>query len=215
MKPEWHFTVGEHVHTILIARLSKGRAASQVDIVVLAERLLIYLKENGSVRSQKRLDYSACCCHAFVPAAGAGSSNGGGGGSGGGGTGGAGGAAGVVAAPAQEHLLVGSRTGALLIYRDMDLIWSARLSAPAAGLGFGSFGGQPGLIVCHGTDGGLRLCYLGMAQARGVGAAERKELNYEAMDAEHKRLLGEIRDASSQAKKEPTDGVTLWAQVQE
>jgi len=189
MTPEWHFTVGEHVHTVLVARVSRSRAASQVDIVVLAERLLIFLKENGAVRDQRRLDYSACCCRAFTPAFTPGG-----------------------VAP-QDQLLIGSRTGSLLIYRDMELLWSARLPSPAASLGFGSFGGQPGLILCHGTDGGLRLCYLGTAQAERVVSAEGKELNYEAMDAEHRKLLGVIRDTSSAAKKEPTDGVTLWAQV--
>jgi hypothetical protein len=33
------------------------------------------------------------------------------------------------------------------------------------------------------------------------------------MDAEHRKLLGVIRDASSDTKREPTDGVVLRAQV--
>ena len=38
-------------------------------------------------------------------------------------------------------------------------------------------------------------------------------MNYEAMDAEHRKLLGVIRDASSETKREPTDSVTLQPQV--
>ena len=44
-------------------------------------------------------------------------------------------------------------------------------------------------------------------------ASEAKELNYEAMDEEHRRLLQTIREASSGSKPEPADGITLRAQV--
>lgn len=63
----------------------------------------------------------------------------------------------------------------------------------------------PGLlcITYMGTDPPLNV----------VGGFEGKELNYEEMDEEHRRLLGIIREATSENKAEPSDKVVLRAQV--
>jgi hypothetical protein len=45
------------------------------------------------------------------------------------------------------------------------------------------------------------------------GGLEGKELNYEEMDDEHRRLLAVIRDATSETKVQPTDKVVLRCQV--
>ena len=57
------------------------------------------------------------------------------------------------------------------------------------------------------------LSYLGTDPPTNTVAIEAKELNYEAMDEEHRRLLQTIREASSGSKPEPADGITLRAQV--
>ena len=96
----------------------------------------------------------------------------------------------------------------MLVYRDMDLIWSARLTHPATALRVASFGGVPGLLLSLGHDGALNLSYLGTDPPTSTVAAEAKELNYEQMDEEHRRLLQVIRDASSDHKVEPTEKVS-------
>ena len=185
LQVDWSVPVGEHVTALLVARLSRGMAASQVDIVVVAERLLLYIKENGSIRNQKRLDSSACCAAAHS-----------------------------VDGSSQQRLVVGGRTGAVMVYSDMELLWAARLPGPPATLGVHRFGQQPGLLLSLLYDGTTTLSYLGTTPPPpgAVGAAESKQLNYEAMDAEHRRLLGVIREAST-TRPEPAGGISLRAEV--
>jgi len=185
---DWALVVGEHVADIRIARFSRALAPQQVDIVVLAERTLICLKENGAVRSQKRLEYVASCCVPF--------------------------ASGSTEPGAPEHnLLVGTQTGSLMIYRDLELLWATKLPHPAASLAVGSFGTQPGLILSLGFDGVLTLSYLGTDPPSSTVGTDTKDLNYEAMDEEHRRLLQIIREASAEGKREPADSISLRAQV--
>jgi len=185
---DWAVVIGENVSDIVVGRYSRALSASQVDIIVLAERTLITLRENGTIRSQKRLDYVSSCCALFP--------------------------SGSTEAGAPEHnLLVGSHTGSVMVYRDMELIWASRLSAPAAALSVGTFGGQAGLLATFGHDGVLSLLFLGTDPPHATVSTESKELNYEAMDEEHRRLLQIIRDASSGGKSEPNDSVSLRAQV--
>ena len=63
------------------------------------------------------------------------------------------------------------------------------------------------------AEGEVGLSYLGTDPPSNTVASEAKELNYEAMDEEHRRLLQTIREASSGSKPEPADGITLRAQV--
>ena len=145
------------------------------------------LRENGTVRTQKRIDFAPLCSATFPsrsPDRGA----------------------------PDEHLLVGTQGGALLIYRDMELLWSARLTHPATALAIGAFADLKGLIVSAGHDGALCVSYLGTNPPASAVQAEAKELNYEAMDEEHRRLLQVIRDSSSEHKPSPRR-VTLRAQV--
>lgn len=96
---------------------------------------------------------------------------------------------------------------------DLELVWAARLPQPALALRVGTFAQTAGLLVHMGADGQLGLSYLGTDPPASTVQTEAKELNYEAMDEEHRRLLQTIREASSGAKPEPSDGITLRAQV--
>ena len=104
---------------------------------MLAERTLICLRENGTIRSQKRLQYTACCCASY-PAPSADPS-----------------------APPVHHLLVGSHAGAVMVYRDMELLWTARLTFPPLALAVGTFGGHAGMITSLSISGDLVVSYLG------------------------------------------------------
>ena len=84
-----------------------------------------------------------------------------------------------------------------MVYRDLELVWAARLPSPAMALRVGTFAGTPGLLVHMGAAGQLGLSYLGTDPPTNTVATEVKELNYEAMDEEHRRLLQTIREASS------------------
>ena len=74
-------------------------------------------------------------------------------------------------------------------------------------------GGVAGLLVSLADDGMLTLSFLGTDPPSTAVSTEAKELNYEAMDEEHRRLLQIIREASAEGKKEPTDTISLRAQA--
>lgn len=64
------------------------------------------------------------------------------------------------------------------------------------------------------ADGTLAVTYMGTDPPLNVvGGLDGKELNYEEMDDEHRRLLAVIRDATSETKVQPTDKVVLRCQV--
>ena len=160
-----------------------------MDILVLAERSLLCLSESGNVRLQKRLDYQPLCGAAFAsPAANGGSSG-------------------------EHSLLVASHSGSLLVYKHFELVWAASLAEPAVCLAVGAFCAVPGLIVSATAKAQLSLSYLGTDPPSAAVGAEAKELNYEAMEEEHRRLLHAIREASSGTKPEPAESVSLRAQA--
>ena len=100
-----------------------------------------------------------------------------------------------------------------MIYADLELVWAARLPSPAMAVRVGTFAHTPGLLAHLSAEGEVGLSYLGTDPPTNTVATEAKELNYEAMDEEHRRLLQTIREASSGSKPEPADGITLRAQV--
>lgn len=65
-----------------------------------------------------------------------------------------------------------------------------------------------------GDAGNLSLCYMGTDPPQQVvSTSEKNELNYDAMDEEHRRLLSVIREATSERRTEPTDQLVIRAQV--
>ena len=83
------------------------------------------------------------------------------------------------------------------MYKDCALVWAARspLSVPAVALAVGSFGSDEallrGLVVSLGGNGEVLVSYMGTdPPTNTVGANEpAQELNYERMDAEHRKPL--------------------------
>ena len=173
---------------LLTGRFSRGLAASATDILVVASHTMVALRESGVIRSQRRIDFAPLCATTYA-------------------------AHSTEAGAPDENVLIGTQGGVVLVFRDLELLWSARLAHPATALRVGSFGGVAGLVLSLGHDGATALSYLGTDPPASSVAAETKELNYEAMDEEHRRLLQVIRDASSDVKAEPTERVTLRAQV--
>lgn len=165
--------------------------ASRVDVVVLAERTLFVLSEAGHFKSQKKLDYLPTACRAIAVYP---ESNGGGGG--------------------QTHLLVADSTGSVMVYRGMQLLWASKFDDPPIALDVTHVGAVGGLMVALSVDGHLSLGYLGTEPpVNVVGGYEGKELDYEEMDDEHRRLLGIIRESTSETKAEPVDTVQIRVQV--
>eukprot|EP00227_Mantoniella_beaufortii_P020094 CAMPEP_0197575954 /NCGR_PEP_ID=MMETSP1326-20131121/1147_1 /TAXON_ID=1155430 /ORGANISM="Genus nov. species nov., Strain RCC2288" /LENGTH=442 /DNA_ID=CAMNT_0043138795 /DNA_START=95 /DNA_END=1420 /DNA_ORIENTATION=- len=163
--------------------------SSRVDIVVLAERTLFVLSEAGHIKSQKKLEYLPTVCHAFPVRPEMGDHS-------------------------PTHLLVADSTGSVMVYHGMHLLWASKCEVPPVALSIVKVGTVGGILVGLADDGSLGVSYMGTEPpVNVVGGYEGKELDYEEMDDEHRRLLGIIRESMAETKAEPVDVVQIRVQV--
>lgn len=62
----WSCQLGESVLDVFVAKFSRALGPGCVDIVILGERTLFTLREQGTVRLQKVLGYQPACACKFV-----------------------------------------------------------------------------------------------------------------------------------------------------
>ena len=109
---DWSINLGEAIQQVFVARYSRSLAASNVDILVLGQSTLFTLKENGTIRLQKRLDYNPSSCVAYTHSDSEGEKDVGG---------------------SNQNLLIATHQSSCMIYKDMQLVWAARTtSVPVA-----------------------------------------------------------------------------------
>lgn len=189
LQADWSLNLGEHMNEIFVARFSKSLPPGQEDIIVLGEQSLFAITFSGTVRLMKHLDYNPSCARAFD--------------------------AGLDGSGAPtHHLLVGTHQNSLMVYKEMQLLWAARAGAVPVSLAVGTFGGIKGFVVSLSDTCQLSVSYMGTdPPIAGVSAANNKELDYSAMDKEHRRLLKIIKQANSDKIVEPQHALVLRAQV--
>lgn len=127
IQTDWSINLGEQLLKICVARYSRSLAASQVDILVLGEHTLFTLKEQGTVRLQKRLDYnpSSVCPYnntAENPKDDVGGAN--------------------------QNIIIATHQSSLMIYKDTQLVWAARTSAIPVAVRVGNFA-SVSLLTSH------------------------------------------------------------------
>merc|ERR1712190_148726 len=101
---DWSTNIGEHAQHIEVTRFSRSLSANQQEILVVGERTIFTIKENGGIRLQKRLcEYgiSTAVCYKLPPEA--------------------------PDAPPMHNLLLGTTSGHIMVYKEMQLCWCARL----------------------------------------------------------------------------------------
>lgn len=54
---EWSVNVGEQILDIFVGRFSRSLSVGQFDVIALGEHSIFCIKENGTIRLQKRLDF--------------------------------------------------------------------------------------------------------------------------------------------------------------
>lgn len=188
IKVDWFVNVGERVTEIQVMQYSRSLSATQVDIFVLGEHTMFCLKESGGVRMQKRLDYNPACIATYEK--------------------------GRDDAGGRDNLMIAAHSSQLMVYRDVKLIWAAVLQNVPVGIAVAEFAGLRGLLVSLEEGGTVRITYMGTdPPTSSVSAADAKELNYEEMDEEHRRLLTQVKESHSEHRPEPEDRVLLRAQV--
>jgi hypothetical protein len=76
--------------------------------------------------------------------------------------------------------ILGSYSNYLLVYRDIQLVWTAKTSFAPIFIGVTQFQDTPGLIVTLSDDGWLQVSFLGTEPPEhSLFTPETKELNYE------------------------------------
>eukprot|EP01002_Notosolenus_urceolatus_P008681 NODE_329_length_2224_cov_23.051494_g260_i0.p1 GENE.NODE_329_length_2224_cov_23.051494_g260_i0~~NODE_329_length_2224_cov_23.051494_g260_i0.p1 ORF type:complete len:663 (-),score=183.01 NODE_329_length_2224_cov_23.051494_g260_i0:73-2061(-) len=184
--PDWTRNVGEEVLDIRVARVSRQLPSHQADIIVLTERALFFLKDSGRIATQRRLDFFPSCLAPYP----------------------------FNAETRIDNLLVGTHNASIMVYSDTHLLWAAKTAAVPVGLGVGTFGNVQGMTVVLTDKAELSVNYLGTDPAnQPVQLLDSKELDYEAMDEEHKQLQQLIKNSISAGKAEPTELVTIQVNI--
>eukprot|EP01012_Entosiphon_sulcatum_P026014 TRINITY_DN3140_c0_g1_i1.p1 TRINITY_DN3140_c0_g1~~TRINITY_DN3140_c0_g1_i1.p1 ORF type:complete len:869 (-),score=169.44 TRINITY_DN3140_c0_g1_i1:72-2678(-) len=186
LQVDWAVDVGEDVIDIRVAKFQKNSSEGQTDIIVLGERTLFCISDQGTVTMQKRLDYFSACVLPYV----------------------------VRPDTKLNNIIVGTYNHSLQVFSDVNLVWAAKTQNVAVSLEIGTFAKTEGFIVMLTQDGQLSVNYLGTDPASNpVQILESKELDYEEMDEEHRRLQALIRQAVNAGKAEPKEQLVLRVQV--
>lgn len=235
LRPDWSVNLGEHAHSIVVGGRFLGAASMGLstpsaagisasvggaggppsDIVVIGERCMYVLRDNGTpvaaaavsaasssgaaaatttaIRLQKRLPHhpAAACLFARTGAASASHPA-------------------VYSVPALPSpgapattlgLLLATHAPSLHVYIEDSLAWAARLPYVPVAVAVGRFAGVGGLIISLSARGDVTVSYLGSDPPTGsiTGGETVRDLDYARMDGEHKRLLAHIKEMQAAA----------------
>lgn len=137
-------------------------------IFVLGERNLFCLKDNGQIRFMKKLEFNPSC---FLPYA--------------------------SVSEGSTNVLMCNHNNMLLVYQDATLKWAAQLSCVPVTVRVANFPELRGLVVTLNADGRLHCSYMGTDPSFFTAPkVEAREVNYDEVDTEMKRLQKVIREAT-------------------
>eukprot|EP00931_Biecheleriopsis_adriatica_P004464 TRINITY_DN106128_c0_g1_i1.p1 TRINITY_DN106128_c0_g1~~TRINITY_DN106128_c0_g1_i1.p1 ORF type:complete len:906 (+),score=217.10 TRINITY_DN106128_c0_g1_i1:235-2718(+) len=189
---DWSTNIGEHAQTIEVARFSRNLSNSQQDILVVGEQSVFTIKESGGIRLQKRLaEYNVTASLTYkLPAE-------------------------TPEAPPYHNLILGTSSGHLLVFKEMQLVWCARLHGMVpTQIAVDTINGTRGMITLMDCKGKVQVCYLGTdPPTASLVNTEMKELNYDEMEEEHQELLRVIRQTHGEGSAEPEERLSVHAQV--
>jgi Bardet-Biedl syndrome 9 protein len=80
-------------------------------------------------------------------------------------------------------------------------------------IGIGEFGNHKGLLVTLDDSGKLNIGYLGTKPPVAAIGGVKRDLDYDKLDEEHRKLLQIIREVQTENKSEPTDHMTIRCQL--
>lgn len=189
---DWSTNIGEHAQHIEVTRFSRSLSASQQELLVIGEQTLFTIKENGGIRLQKRLcEYTISCalCYKLTPE--------------------------TPESPPMHNLLVGTNSGHLMVFHEMQLVWCARLhNMVPVQISVADIGGTRGMIATMDEHGKVQVSYLGTdPPMASLVNTEMKELNYDEMEEEHQDLLRIIRQTHGEGQREAEEMLKIRAQV--
>mmetsp|Transcript_36785 Transcript_36785/g.88469 ORF Transcript_36785/g.88469 Transcript_36785/m.88469 type:complete len:861 (+) Transcript_36785:50-2632(+) len=188
---DWTTNIGEHARYIEVTRFGRSLTSHQEEILVIGEQTLFCLKEKGSIRTQKRIGEYVVTAALTYP---------------------------VPPAPtdsAQFHnLLIGTQSGHLMVFRDVQLAWCARLQHAPVQIAVAGVAGVQGMITSLDDRGRIVISYLGTdPPSASLINTEMKELNYDEMETEHQQLLRVIRQTHGEGRQKPPEELHIKVDV--
>ncbi|KAM4580045.1 protein PTHB1 [Odontesthes bonariensis] len=179
LTPDWTLVLGEQALDLSVPSFSHSSSS----ILVLGERNLFCLRDNGQIRFMKKLEFNPSC---FLPYA--------------------------SVADGTTNLLLGNHTNMLLVYQDVTLKWAAQLSFVPVAVRVANFPDLKGVVVSLSSDGHLLCSYMGTDPSFfSTPKVDAREADYEQVDAEMKKLQKFIREATRTQDILPkTDAVDLF-----
>jgi len=174
LAPDWSTNIGENAISIKYANF----AGCTPSILILGERSIFSLLENGTLHFMKKFEYNPS---SFLPYA--------------------------SLKDGKLNTLVSSHTNTLLIYEDVSLVWAAQLPHVPVALRIANFQDLKATIVSLDEYGHLYCSYMGTDPSLFVAPpVDARELNYEELDREMKTLQKAIKESTStQAVAMPKD----------
>lgn len=158
---DWCLNIGEPALDISVITYPNV----QPSLLILGERNIFCVAENGKLRYMKKLDYDPSC---FIPYG--------------------------SIQEGQLNYIVGTHSKSLMILQDVMLKWSAKLDHVPVQICIGSFSGLKGVIVSLSDNGRLDCSYLGTDPALFIPpTTEARELNYDELDREMALLQQRIK----------------------
>jgi len=162
---------------------SKSMAPNPWEIIVIGEYSIFYIKESGGLYLQKRHMEEIATSRAYARE------------------------------DDSTNLILVTRTNHLLVYREMQLIWCARLQTTGIPVEIivEELVGIKGMLTTLNEEGNVQVSYLGTEPpAETLINTEMKELDYEMMEEEHQQLLRTIRRCHLDGKSEPKEKLEIY-----
>ncbi|KAM4568531.1 protein PTHB1 isoform 2-T2 [Fundulus diaphanus] len=164
LTPDWTFVLGEQALDISVPSFSHSSSS----ILVLGERNLFCLRDNGQIRFMKKLEFNPSC---FLPYA--------------------------SVKDGTTNLLLGNHNNMLRVYQDVTLKWAAQLPFVPVAVRVANFPELKGVVVSLSSDGHLLSSYMGTDPSFfSTPKVDAREADYEQVDAEMKKLQKFIREAT-------------------
>jgi hypothetical protein len=164
----------------------------------LIDNMLFFITQKGTIRNQKKLDYTPATLHIYDHPENK-----------------------TFTTPAGEQLrimnyMVGTFYNQILVYSitRVPITLLFRIENTIHGHDLGTFQGQKNLILTLSDSGWLQVTYLETEPpSTVVQDVETKEQQYEILHREYMRLQGEIARAENTVKKDPDEEMHLVVQV--
>ena len=183
---EWSINLGESCRQIIEGKFVKEEKLNSRELIFLCEQSIFLVKDTGGIMQMRRLEKYPMCIVAFTPES-----------------------------STVSNFMVVNMDKSLQVFSDFTLVWAAM--NPGSGLpvqiGVANIISQKGLIVTVDDEAVVRMSYLGTKPPVNAVATFSRDLDYDKIDEEHKKLLQVIRESQTESAQDQVSKLSLKAQL--